>query len=691
MAEIKMRMSTHARLLKDVLTHYKSTFHALKELINNSIQANAKCININLIPSTCDEDSIMYRPIESIEVIDDGCGVATSSFEDTIMNIATDNKEGGMGIGRFGALQIGNVMSIETVGFDPVNNKKTQTSIILRSSDLTKKNLSEHTFDVITKDVDMSTNTYYKVKIEELYTYSYDSAKKNKLSEEFISIDNFKQALFESYPFEIFEGEKSFKVNSEELSRIQFCIGTPILKTMPYTDAKGECHDVNLHFYNVNLKDKDINIFFQVDNAGVMTSVARYQYTSPWHTPDAGTWYIMVDSDFITRDMMSNFELADLGEQDAKGIQELIKNAIDTFFRESNVKYTSFIEKLTKDKSYPYPSINASDRPSLEINVFNHTAYLLELEQGLIESNNTARRTIYPMIKKVIEDGNTEFLVSNVIQLSDEKRQQFCKLLDSTDLDDVISFSSSVARHTQFLDFLNELCYGDVSKWLKERKQLHKIVERELWIFGEEYNESTRLWSDRSLEHNLEQLHKEFFSYEPTEEQENLIIESQEIDKDVTDLFLYNKKRLGNGREEVLIVELKAPSCAIANKEIEQIERYRDRILDSAAYPKDKTCYKIILISSKLSKGADRKVKGARSRNEETDPFLYSDYKENGADIKLYIMNWAELINENRKRLSYLSESLNVKEEDVNEKFLREYPELVDEKSRNRLNKRELR
>ena len=64
---------------------------------------------------------------------------------------------------------------------------------------------------------------------------------------------------------------------------------------------------------------------------------------------------------------------------------------------------------------------------------------------------------------------------------------------------------------------------------------------------------------------------------------------------------------------------------------------------------------------------------------------------ENGADIKLYIMNWAELINENRKRLSYLSESLNVKEEDVNEKFLREYPELVDEKSRNRLNKRELR
>ena len=47
---VKMKMSTNPRLLKDVLTHYKSTFFALKELIDNSIQANAKRIEINLIP-----------------------------------------------------------------------------------------------------------------------------------------------------------------------------------------------------------------------------------------------------------------------------------------------------------------------------------------------------------------------------------------------------------------------------------------------------------------------------------------------------------------------------------------------------------------------------------------------------------------------------------------------------------------
>lgn len=54
-------------------------------------------------------------------------------------------------------------------------------------------------------------------------------------------------------------------------------------------------------------------------------------------------------------------------------------------------------------------------------------------------------------------------------------------------------------------------------------------------------------------------------------------------------------------------------------------------------------------------------------------------------------MEWSELIALNKRKLAYLSTSLDVREENVNEKFMREYPQLIDEKSRNRLNKRELR
>ena len=52
MAVIKMKMTTNARLVGDVLPNKRSTFYALKELINNSIKAHAKNIYIDFLPSS---------------------------------------------------------------------------------------------------------------------------------------------------------------------------------------------------------------------------------------------------------------------------------------------------------------------------------------------------------------------------------------------------------------------------------------------------------------------------------------------------------------------------------------------------------------------------------------------------------------------------------------------------------------
>ena len=118
---------------------------------------------------------------------------------------------------------------------------------------------------------------------------------------------------------------------------------------------------------------------------------------------------------------------------------------------------------------------------------------------------------------------------------------------------------------------------------------------------------------------------------------------------------------------------------------------YRDDILDSSAYPKNKVCYKLILISSQITKPVRRKLEGTPTWKNPDDPFLYSVSTEDGADIKVYVMEWSELIEINKRKLAYLSQSLNVKPEDVGEKFAREYPKLLNEKSRNRLNQRSLK
>lgn len=685
-----MKMSTNPRLLKDVLTLYKSTFFALKELIDNSIQAKAKRVVIDLTPSSCGEDDVHYHRIESIEIKDDGEGVPFSRFKNSIMQIATEDKIEGQGVGRFGALQLGREMRIETVAFDKTISKNTRTAVTMTADNIqSSKDLDKVEFPVEKEVLERDCNSSYTVKITDLYQNTGDKIKKkNKLGDEFASDENFKQALFENYTFDIFEKKIVFVVNGEELEREQFLLDTPkrVVKEIECSD--GKIHQLNMYFYKVNLKSADINIFFQVNNGGVMQSIGRYAYISPWHTSDAGAWYILIDSDLITTEMMADFVLADFGG-DSKVIQQAIKDAIDDFFREGNRKFVSFVDRLKADKNYPYNRI--TQHSSLEESLFNHTAYILELDQKLIENNSPARGIIYLMVRKLIEDGNVEFLYNEILKLSDESREKFKDLLRITDMDDVVEFSSSVATRTSFLNFLHDLCYGDISNWLKERSQLHKIVEKQLWIFGEEYTDSTRLWSDKKLENNLEELHKKYLLYEPSEEDANLIDRYKDTIKDITDLFFYNKKKTGHNREEVFIVELKAPSCAISEKEIQQIERYRNDIVASSAYPKDRVSYKILLISSEITDTTRIKLEGVTTWLDKDTRFLYSSYNQHGYDIKLYIMEWGELIELNKMKLAYLSESLNVKPEDVGEKFEREYPQLLDEKSRNRLNQRALK
>lgn len=687
---VNMKMSTNPRLLKDVLTLYRSTFYALKELTDNSIQANAKKIEINLIPSACQEDSINYKRIEKIEVIDNGDGVPFSLFEDSIMQIATENKAEGKGVGRFGALQIGREVKIETAAYDKTKRKYTRTSVVITANNiLSAKDLQKVDFPIETETLKKSCNPYYKVTISDLYQYAQEKIKKkNKLSEEFVSNQAFKQAIFETYPFDVFEGRIRFVVNGDTLRRDQFLLNEPRLIKRDLVCSDGKKHDIKLMFYNVNLKTADISIYFQAELGGVKQSIAKYAYVSPWHTQDLGAWYILVESDLITPDMMVDFAIADFGN-DAKEIQQLIKDAIDEFFKKDNRKFVNFVDRLKNDKLYPFQELSLAS--SLEESLFNHTAYILELDHKLIETSNPTRGIVYQMVKKLIEDGNVEFLYEEILKLSNDSREKFIDLLRLTEMDDVVEFSSSVATRTSFLNFLHDLCYGDVSKWLKERSQLHKIVANHLWIFGEEYTETTKLWSDKNLENNLEELHKKHFCYEPTVEEENIIEDCKDKNHDITDLFFYNKKKTGSGRSEVMIVELKAPYCAIADKEISQIEKYRKDIINSAAYPKDKVTYKIILISSKLTEGARIKMESSPTWFSTDEPFLYSTYSQHGFDIRLYVMEWGELIEMNRKRLEYLSESLPVKPEDVGEKFEREYPNLLDEKSRNRLNQRALK
>jgi hypothetical protein len=116
--QIKRKFTTNSRLVNELFANYISTFTAFCELINNSIQAGAKNIRITLDYTSATELHPLI--VKSILIEDDGNGVHVNDLKDKLLDIGTANKDGGKGVGRFAAFQIGKKVTIETVGF---NNK----------------------------------------------------------------------------------------------------------------------------------------------------------------------------------------------------------------------------------------------------------------------------------------------------------------------------------------------------------------------------------------------------------------------------------------------------------------------------------------------------------------------------------------------------------------------------------------
>ena len=88
--------TTHSRLINELFANYLNTFFAFCELINNSLQANAKNIWID-VDYTSNDEALQPLVIKKMVIRDDGDGVYVDDINEKLLNIGTNNKEGGKG------------------------------------------------------------------------------------------------------------------------------------------------------------------------------------------------------------------------------------------------------------------------------------------------------------------------------------------------------------------------------------------------------------------------------------------------------------------------------------------------------------------------------------------------------------------------------------------------------------------
>lgn len=372
---------------------------------------------------------------------------------------------------------------------------------------------------------------------------------------------------------------------------------------------------------------------------------------------------IYIESQTLPTDIYRNIDLDEFDEN-WKIFRTFIKDHVGEFYKVRNSEFEDFTDKLKKDDYYPYKLKSSSSKS--KVVVFDKLAYLVEDKYHLLNENNKVREIIYPLIDRTISNGELNNIIKNILHLNSKMTNKFTELLEKTSLDSIIEFSDKVSRKLEDLDFLEKLVYSDISKNVKERKELHKFLEKMLWIFGEEYNETTKLLSDKNLEKNLIKLREDYMTYKPSKKDDNVEENLSKQIKSITDLFLYNERILDHKKKEVLIVELKAPKVKIGPKELEQVTKYASEI-DQLSSISRNVNFKIVLISSNINDGAQFRLNGTVT---EENPYLYFSNKKN---IEIWVMKWSDIIENVRRKLTYMSSILQTRDVDVQEKAAKDF------------------
>lgn len=455
---MKRKLTTNSRLVNELFANYISTFAAFCELINNSLQATAKNIWIDIDYTKPSE--LHPLVIKKMVIKDDGHGVHIDELEQKILDIGTANKEGGKGIGRFAAFQIGKQIEIETIGYS--NQDKTYSrAIIPLSFDSFGRNINVTDVNIETKEQILlkKQNTYYKVTISSLYDSTVtDNEPKKKIIDKFLK-EYIEDAIFERYPLKIFNGEVNIHINSKQILPSDFVIGEPIRKILFYEDKKGKEHEIKFNFMHIKTIDKR-KVFLTMLNAGIQTIATGFEYDAEWLSPKIGGWFVYISGDTLPSDMYRNIDLDGMDEE-VKHYKAFIKNQLNEFFKEKNKEFDNFIDKLKKDEYYPYKETSSSKS---KVMVFDKLAFLVEDKYNLLNEKNRLREIVYPLIDRTISNGEFDQILRSILKLNNKMVSQFSNLLEKTELDDIIEFSDKVSKKVEELEFLEKMVYSEISK-----------------------------------------------------------------------------------------------------------------------------------------------------------------------------------------------------------------------------------
>ena len=306
------------------------------------------------------------------------------------------------------------------------------------------------------------------------------------------------------------------------------------------------------------------------------------------------------------------------------------------------------ISRMKMEGTYPYSSEPVDSVEKAEQNMFDVFAVEVNRAVPQLKSANTqTKKLTYRLIREAINTNPTSIktILAEVFNLTTEQQDELAKLLTHTHLSEIIDVAKTVSDRLTFIYLLEQMVYNDsIGKAIKERTQFHRLLLKELWIFGEKYALGT---SDQSLR-NLLKAHitklgrDELIPSIPPEAVEDLTR--------IPDICLFEQVCHGYESYEHLVIELKRPTLTLTLKELDQIRDYALTVAKNSLFDKATTKWHFILLGQSLNDDVTEALKN----NVIGDGNYY-----NAGNISISVFEWSKVIQENKLKYEFLKEKLN--------------------------------
>ena len=355
-------------------------------------------------------------------------------------------------------------------------------------------------------------------------------------------------------------------------------------------------------------------------------------------------------SDYFAKMLAENrLEIADLDTPTANVIAAAKAIMREHFRKRASEKAAGLVAEWQSENIYPYVGEPISEIEIVERQVFNVVALNVNhYLPAFSETDEKTKRLQLRLLRHAIESGPSDLskILTEVLGLPENKRQELAGLLDKTSLSNIISASKTIADRLEFLQGLEILVFDKTLKHqVHERTQLHRIVAENSWMFGEQYHLSV---DDQSLTEVL----KAHLSDKMQIEIDHPVLR-EDGKRGIVDLmFSRNIQLAGSEDREHLVVELKRPDVKIDSSALTQLESYAFAVAADPRFKGVPAKWVFWAISSDLDSYADRKAN-------QTNMPRGMTFQSTDPSITIWVKTWSQLINDCRSRLKFFAEKLN--------------------------------